>query len=156
MKGKIIAIVVVIVLLFAGLWFANNYKNKSALEGVDNPYDKSSLKQETIDLIGDPLYDNIIVPDDLEEEIDSGQPVTVYFFSPTCSYCQATTPVLVPLVEEMDIDMKKLNTLEYGMDQFQITGTPTLVHYDEGKEVARIIGQQTEDDFRAFFDEFVK
>src|SRR5699024_9070011 len=81
--------------------------NKEAIE--DNEYEKENLKQETIDQIDDPLYGNQIVPEDLNEKIASGEAVTVYFYSPRCVYCQRTTPVLVPLTEELNIDMKKLN-----------------------------------------------
>lgn len=149
-------IVAVIVVLFAGLFVANNYKNKQATQGMDNPYGKEDLRQETIDLLDNPLYDNIIVPNALDEKIENGEPVTVYFFSPTCSFCQKTTPIVAPLAEELNIDMKKMNLLEFDkMEYYNIEGTPTIVHYDNGEEVARIVGQQKEDDFRIFFEEFV-
>ena len=151
-----IAIIGVIVLLFVALFVANNYKTNKKLNANDNPYDKTDLRQETIDLLDDPLYNNIIVPDDLMEEVDSGNPLTVYYFSPTCTYCQKTTPVLVPIAEDMDVDMKKLNTLEYGMKPFNIEATPTLIHYDNGEEVARLVGQQEEKVYRDFFETFVK
>jgi len=156
MKGKMIAIISIIVLLFAGLFVANNYKTNKKLSENDNPYDKTDLRQETVDLLGDPLYDNIIVPEELEKTIDSGDPLTVYYFSPTCTYCQQTTPVLVPITEDMDVDMRKLNTLEYGMKPFGIEATPTLVHYEDGAEIARLVGQQDEEVYRDFFEQFVK
>src|SRR5690625_603593 len=86
MKTKMTIIIAVILVLFAGLFVANNYKNKQAIQGVDNPYGKDNLRQETIDLLDNPLYNNIIVPEALDEKIESGDPVTVYFFSPTCSF----------------------------------------------------------------------
>lgn len=156
MKTKMLVIVGVVLLLFVGLFAANQYKNKQATEGVDNPYDKDNLHQETIKLLKEPLYNNIIIPNDLEDEIDSGEAITVYFFSPTCSYCQQTTPVVVPLTEKLDIEMKKMNLLEYDeMDKYGIEGTPTIVHYEGGEEVARIVGYHEEDDFKVFFDEYV-
>ncbi len=156
MKTKMAIIIGIVLLLFAGLFFANQYKNKQATEGVDNPYDKEDLHQETIKLLKDPLYNNIIVPNELEKEIASGDATTVYFFSPTCSYCQQTTPIVVPLTNELNIEMKKMNLLEYDeMDKYQIEGTPTIVHYDDGEEVARITGYHEEDDFKLFFNEFV-
>lgn len=156
MKGKMIAIIGVIILLFVGLFVANNYKTNKILNENGNPYDKDDLRQETIDLIGDPLYDNIIVPSDLQKEIESGNPVTVYYFSPTCTFCQKTTPILVPVAEDLNVNVKKMNTLEYGMEPFGIEATPTLIHYDNGAEVARLVGQQTDEVFRDFFNEFVK
>lgn len=155
MKNKIVLILIVVVLLFGGLFAVTQYKNKQALSG-DNPYGKENLHQETIDLLDDPLYGDIIVPEDLDATIESGEEVTVYFFSPTCVYCQKTTPVVVPITEELNIDMKKMNLLEYDlMDYYNIEGTPTIIHYKDGKEVARIVGEQPEENFRAFFEQFV-
>lgn len=156
MRNKMLAIIGVIVILFVVLIVANQYKNKQAVEQNENPYGKEKLHQETIDLIGDPLYGNIIVPDDLDQKLDDKEDVTVYYFSPTCVYCQKTTPVVVPVAEEMDVDMKKMNLLEFDkMDYYDIEGTPTLIHYEDGEEVGRLVGQHSEEDFREFFDEYV-
>lgn|SRR5699024_989529 len=156
MKNKMLIIVGVIVLLFAGLYFVNNYKNEQALENSDNPYGKDDLRQETIDQLDDPLYQNIIVPDDLDAELGSGEDITVYYYSPTCSYCQKTTPVVVPVAEEMGVDLKKMNLLEFDkMDYYKVEGTPTIIHYEDGKEVARIVGEQPKENFEAFFKENV-
>ncbi|MCM3739562.1 thioredoxin family protein [Oceanobacillus luteolus] len=156
MGKKLTIIILVIVVLFGALYFALNYKNNKALEG-DNPYGTTDLEQSTIDQLDDPLYGNQILPDDLVERVESGEPTTVYFYSPECVYCQNTTPYLVPLTEEMDVDMKKLNLLEFGNEAapFGIRSTPTLVHYEDGKEVARLEGQYAEEDYEKFFNEFV-
>lgn len=151
-----IIIVAVLVVLFIGLFVANNYKNKQALDGKENPYGKDDLRQETIDQLDDPLYQNQIVPDDLDEKLANGEDITVYFYSPTCVYCQRTTPVVVPLTEELDIDMKKMNLLEFDrMDYYEIEGTPTIVHYENGEEVARISGERPKEDFQQFFEQTV-
>lgn len=155
MKNKMILIAVVIVVLFGGLFFVTQYKNKQALS-ENNPYGKDNLHQETIDLLDDPLYGNIIVPEDLDAKLENGESVTVYYFSPTCVYCRNTTPVVVPLTEELNIDMKKMNLLEYDlMDYYGIEGTPTIIHYENGEEVARIVGEQPEESFREFFEQHV-
>lgn len=149
-------IVGVLLILFAGLYVVNSYKNKQALEESDNPYGKDDLKQETIDQLNDPLYQNIIVPEDLDAKLDNGETITVYYFSPTCVYCQKTTPVVVPLTEELGVDMKKMNLLEFDkMDYYHVEGTPTIIHYEDGEEVARIAGEHPEEDFRAFFEQYV-
>jgi thioredoxin 1 len=155
MQKKMIAIIAVIVVLFGALFLAINAKNNKALE--NNPYGTDELQQATIDQLNDPNYGNQILPDELNEKVESGEGVTVYYYSPTCSFCKATTPYLVPLAEEMDVDMKKLNLLEFApeVQQFAIQSTPTLVHYEDGKEVARLEGQQEEDVYAAFFEEYV-
>lgn len=156
MRNKMLLIVGAIVVLFAALFFINDYKNKKALDVSDNPYKKDTLRQETIDQLNDPLYGNIIVPDDLDAKLEAKEDVTVYYYSPTCVYCQNTTPVVVPLTEELDIDMKKMNLLEFDkMKYYDIEGTPTIIHYENGVEVARISGEHPEENFRSFFEEYV-
>ncbi len=158
MKNKMLIIVGVIILLFIALFFVNKYKNNQALENTDNPYGKDTLKQETIDQLDDPLYQNIIVPEDLDNKLENGEDVTVYYYSPTCVYCQQTTPIVVPIAEEMGVDLKKMNLLEFDlMDHYEIEGTPTIIHYENGKEVGRIVGSQEnpEETYRAFFEEYV-
>src|SRR5690625_2088874 len=156
MKNKMLIIVVVILVLFAGLYFVNNYKNDQALEGNENPYGKETLKQETIDQLDDPLYQNIIVPEDLDAKLANGEDITVYYYSPTCVYCQKTTPVVVPIAEELGVDLKKMNLLEFDkMDYYHIEGTPTIIHYEDGQEVSRIVGEQSEENFRSFFEDYV-
>ena len=156
MKNKMVLIIIAILVLFGLLMFVTNFKNDKAVEDDDNPYDKETLKQETIDLLDDPLYQNIIVPDELDEKLAAGETMTVYYFSPTCSYCQQTTPIVVPVTEELGVDMVKMNLLEYDkMDYYDIEGTPTIIHYEDGEEVERIVGYHEEEDFENFFKENV-
>ena len=83
MQKKVLIFVGVIVLLFGALYFVVSYQNNQSLEDNDNPYGTTNLEQPTIDLLGDSNYDNIILPDELSEQVDNGEEVTVYFFSPT-------------------------------------------------------------------------
>ena len=156
MGKKVIIIVSSVVVLFIALIFAVNYKNNQALDG-DNPYGTTDLDQATIDQLGDPLYENQVLPDDLLEQVNSGESTTVYFYSPTCSFCQQTTPYLVPLSEDMDVDLKKLNLLEFGSEAgpFAIQSTPTVVHYENGEEIARLEGQHQEEQYESFFNQYV-
>lgn len=147
----------VVLLLFVALYFLVDYKNKQAVSNSGNPYGKDELRQETIDQLKDPLYQNQITPDQLEERLANKEDVSVYFYSPTCVYCQRTTPVLVPLTEELDVELVKFNLLEFGdpSNTYGIKSTPTLVHFKDGKEVSRITGERTKEEFNAFFGEFV-
>src|SRR5690625_4329039 len=158
LKNKMVAIVGVIIILFVVLFFEINVKNKQAIDSNENPYGKDDLRQETIDLLGDPLYGNIIVPDDLDAKLENKETVTVYYFSPTCVYCQKATPIVVPITEELGIDMVKMNLLEFDkMNYYGLEGTPTLIHYENGEEVARVEGlpENAEEAYRAFFDKYV-
>lgn len=159
MRNKMISIIAIVVLLFGGLFFLVDYKNKQAIKNNENPYGKDKLHQETIDQLDDPLYQNQITPDKLKESLDNKEDVTVYFYSPTCVYCQQTTPELVPLAEDLDVDLKKMNLLEFGSQKFKTTynikSTPTLVHYKDGKEIDRVTGSQETELFKAFFETYV-
>ncbi|AQQ52528.1 thioredoxin family protein [Planococcus lenghuensis] len=152
---KLLIIGAVVVAIFVLLIFLNNAANEEKLAG--NPYGTDDLKQETIDQLDDENYQNIILPDELDEKIASGEPTTVYYFSPTCPHCQETTPILMPVAEEMDVEVDQYNLWEFeqGWDEYAIQGTPTLVHYENGEEVARWEGSQPEGNIRRFFDEIV-
>src|SRR5690625_7239082 len=112
MRNKMILIVGALVVLFVALYFINDYKNKRTLEVVENPYGKETLHQETIDIMDDPLYQNIIVLYDFDAQLGVGENISVYYFSTTCVNCQKMKPVVVPLDEELDVDLKKMNMLE--------------------------------------------
>lgn len=155
MKKKMILFIVLLVVLFAALYFVIDYKNNKAIDDNENPYGKSDLTQATIDQLDDPNYQNQILPEELSEKLENGESLTVYFYSPTCVHCQRTTPILVPLTEDLGVEVKKLNLLEFkeGWTTFGIEGTPTLVRYEDGKEVSRISGEQTKEQLRAFFED---
>lgn len=157
MRNKMLIIFGVVIILFGALYFANNYKTKQAIENNGNPYGKEDLRQETIDQLNNPLYQDQITPGDLAKRLDNKEDVTIYFYSPTCGYCVKTTPVLVPVAEELDVEVKKMNLLEYKeeWDIYGMEGTPTLIHYKNGEEFARITGQQTAESFENFFNENV-
>ncbi|HLQ82909.1 MAG TPA: thioredoxin family protein [Pseudogracilibacillus sp.] len=157
MRNKMIIIIGVIVVLFVGLIVINNVKNDKKVATDDNPYGDMKLHQETIDQLDDPLYQNIILPDQLDRKLAKKEDLTVYYFSPTCIHCINATPVVVPLVDELDIDMKKMNLLEFDkMEDYEIRGTPTIIHYEKGVEVARFEGAAEEEKYRKFFEENVK
>ena len=153
---KLLIIAGIVVVVFAGIIFLTNQANNEKL--AHNPYDTEDLEQATIDQLDDENYQNIVVPADLEEQIASGEPTTVYFFSPTCQYCQQTTPVLMPVAEDMDVDVLQYNLLEYeqGWQQYMIEATPTLIHYDNGEEVSRWVGAQPKENIEKFFTDVVK
>lgn len=153
---KLLIIAGIVVVIFAGIIFLTNQANDEKL--ANNPYDTEDLEQATIDQLDDENYQNIVVPSDLEEQIASGEPTTVYFFSPTCQYCQQTTPVLMPVAEDMNVDVLQYNLLEYdqGWQQYAIEATPTLIHYENGEEVSRWVGAQPKENIEQFFTDVVK
>ena len=145
----------IIVVVFALIIVLNNMSNNNKL--ADNPYGTNDLKQETIDQLDDENYQNIILPDDLKAKVESGEPVTAYFFSPICVHCKAMTPVLMPVVEEMDAEIVQYNVYEFvqGWEDYKIEATPTLIHFEDGKEVSRMVGNQPEENIKTFFSDVV-
>ncbi|MBB6283862.1 thioredoxin family protein [Geobacillus subterraneus] len=142
----------IIVALFAAIAFVTLYEQKEAAK--NNPYQKNELHPATIDQLDDPNYQNIILPDELNKQLADGKSVTVYFYSPTCPHCRRTTPIVVPLTKQLGIDLKLFNLLEFedGWDAYHIEATPTIVHYENGKETKRMEGYHDEQTFRQWFD----
>jgi thioredoxin 1 len=153
---KLLVIGGVIVVIFVLLIALSNKSNEAKLK--DNPYGTDKLEQSTIDLIGNENYSNIVLPDTLFNSIQSGESVTAYFFHTDCMYCKQMTPVMMPIAKEMGVNVQQYNMLEFSSqaEPYGITSWPVLVHYEEGKEVARMVGAQPEENIRAFFDEFGK
>ncbi|MFD1360997.1 thioredoxin family protein [Lentibacillus salinarum] len=157
MQKKMLIIIGSVIVLFAALYFVIDYKNQQAIGDNDNPYGKDDLEQATVDQLDDPNYQNQLLPEELSEKLDNGEDMVVYFYDPTCPHCQELTPRLVPLTDEMGVDMKKLNLLEFqdAWGQYGIESTPTLIYFEDGEEADRINGAQPNDMFRAFFNEYV-
>lgn len=152
---KLLIIGGVIIAVFVLLIVLTNMSNDKKL--ADNQYNTNDLKQETIDQLGDKNYQNIILPDDLKAKIESGEPVTAYFFSPICVHCKAMTPVLMPIAEDMDVDVVQYNIYEFeqGWDDYNIEATPTMIHFEDGQEVSRMVGNQPKENIEAFFNDYV-
>ncbi|MEZ7171619.1 thioredoxin family protein [Sporosarcina sp. OR05] len=153
---KLLIIGGIIVVIFGLIIFLNNQSNETKLK--DNPYGKEDLEQSTIGLLGNENYSNIVLPDELYEKVKSGESVTAYFFSPECPYCMEMTPILMPIAEKNDIHVYQYNMLEFKNEAqpYGITSWPALIHYKDGKEVARSVGlpKNPEQDIQAFFDAY--
>lgn len=146
----------IIVAVFALIIILTNMSNSEKL--ANNPYDTDDLEQSTIDLLDDENYQNIILPNELAEKIESGEPTTVYFFSPECQFCKEMTPTLMPLADQEEVEIVQYNVLEYDQawQEFAIEATPTLVHFENGQEEMRAVGALPEEEILRFFDEVVK
>ncbi len=153
---KMLIIGGVVLAIFALIIVLTQMSNNEKL--ANNPYDTEDLDPATIDQLDDENYQNIALPDEVAEQIESGEPTTVYFFSPTCVHCQNTTPILMPVAEDMDVDVLQYNLLEYdqGWNDYFIEATPTLIHFEDGEEVSRWVGAQPKENIEEFFTEVVK
>jgi thioredoxin 1 len=137
---KLVIYLSIIVVLFGGLYALEQANGGSS----DNPYGikEKDLLASTRKQLNDPNYQNIILPDEMKSFIEGKGTGFVYFFSPECSHCIATTPRLMPVVNEQDVDLKQFNLLEFrdGWNDYRIESTPALVYYKDGVEVERMVG----------------
>ena len=143
----------IIVILCIAIVLLTNKSQNDIIEVHDNPYGTDNLHPSTIELLADENYQNIILPDDLQRKIESDEGTYAYFFSPTCQYCKAFTPVLMPIAEEYGVKIDQLNVLEFNLasNTYRIESTPTLIYFENGEEVARIIGDAPKDVVHEFF-----
>jgi thioredoxin-like negative regulator of GroEL len=153
---KVITFLAIIIALFAALAFVTNYSNQQASEG--NPFGKAELKSATIAQLDDPHYQNQILPEELEDKLKNKESITVYFYSPECPHCKETSPVIVPMTEDLGLDLPLFNLLEFedGWQHYQITSTPTVIRFEDGKEVDRVEGRVSDEQFQSWFEQWVK
>ncbi|WP_041580897.1 thioredoxin family protein [Bacillus sp. 1NLA3E] len=151
---KVIIFLIGVIVIFAGASFYTNMKNKE--KSADNTSTKEQLSAITGDQTNETSNNpNLILPEDLQKKIANKENATVYFYSPECTHCQKTAPIVVPLAKEMGIQLLQYNVLEYeqGWDDYNIEGTPTIVQFKNGKETARIVGYNEKEAFKAWFNE---
>ena len=74
--------------MIAALVFLNGQGEASELYGGKKV---SSLNPATQELLNDPNYQQIILPDQLKSKVDNKENFFVYFFASDCPHCRATT-----------------------------------------------------------------
>lgn len=111
-----------------------------------NPYGELDISEETKKTLKDSNYDNIILPEDLRKKLVKREDITVYFFSPTCPYCEIATPIIVSLAKKLGVELYLFNVLEFTEERvgYEIISTPTVIRFEKGKEKDRLIGAQSE------------
>ncbi|MFS0883318.1 thioredoxin family protein [Metabacillus niabensis] len=141
----IISAITIIFLSLAGLTlYQQNIQSKN------NPFGKEKLHPDTISQLDDPNYQNIVLPKELEAMNEKQEDFIVYFYSPSCVHCQSTTPLLMDIANETDTYIHQYNLLEFpdGWQKYGVTATPTLIHFKEGIEDERVVGEQSRHIFR--------
>jgi thiol-disulfide isomerase/thioredoxin len=101
------------------------------------------------------LYQNAITPEELQKKIDSKEEVYAYFYQPNCEHCKVVSPFLIPMAKEMNKPLFPVNIYNRrsAWEKYNISGTPTLIHFKDGKEVGKIVGSNPEADFRKFLEQ---
>ena len=84
-----------------------------------------------------------------KEVIEASGKVLVDFWAPWCGPCKMQTPILESLSQSGEINAKivKLNTDESGntATKYNIQSIPTLIIFENGNELERIVGTQPKD-----------
>ncbi|MBP3972289.1 thioredoxin family protein [Bacillus sp. WL1] len=103
-------------------------------------------------------YSNKISLEDLNKNIEDKKEQTIYFYQTSCVHCQKVSPIVVPLAKDLNVDMKVIDieNLNEPWDKYNIQGTPTIIHFKDGKEVSRISGEQSQDKFKEWFEQTKK
>jgi thioredoxin 1 len=162
----------IIVALFAILYFINQQSEKAKSEQYSDEAEQlysvspDQLDPATRGQLNDPDYQNIILPEELKAKQANQEDFFVYFFSPTCVFCVATTPHLNDIAAEAGAEVHQYNLLEFtqGWSEYGIESTPTLVYFEDGKAADSIVGgytgtnaaqdEQTAADYKQFFDQY--
>ena len=157
----------IIIALFAVLYLVNvlsdQQQNKKYAEPAQRLYHTTpdKLSKPTREQLTDENYQNIILPEELNQMLDNKEDVIVYLFSPVCQYCQETTPILNQIAKEVGVEYRQLNVYEFSdqFDKYRLQGTPTIIAFKDGVEVDRINGGivdsipgNTRADFKAFLE----
>ncbi|WP_054768676.1 thioredoxin family protein [Lysinibacillus parviboronicapiens] len=100
------------------------------------------------------INENSLTLDELVGLVNNGQDILVYFYQPNCIYCQQAKPIISSLVNEMDIDLKVFNLQKYknGWGEFNVEGTPTLIHFKGKEEISRLDYLGSEVEYREWFE----
>ena len=94
---------------------------------------------------------------EFQQKISStSKPVLVDFWAPWCAPCRMTKPMLEKLAQEyadqvefLPIDADESQEL---VRRYRILGIPAVLVFQKGAETSRIMGAQSENDYRAVFD----
>lgn len=103
-------------------------------------------------------YKNQISQQELKQNLLEKKEKVIYFYQTNCSHCLKISPIIVPMAKDMDINMEVLN-IENEIDpwkDYNIKGTPTIIHYKDGEEQSRIMGEKSEETFKKWFEQIKK
>ncbi len=101
---------------------------------------------------------NVLTDDNFDTEVlQSSQPVFVDFWGPGCPPCKAIAPMIAELAAENADAVKfaKVNVYEAPKTAgaFGIQNIPTLILFNSGEEVERIIGMKPKSRLQEVIDQ---
>ncbi|MEG7841628.1 thioredoxin family protein [Bacillus mobilis] len=141
----------IIIALFAAIFAVTQMEEKNATsQKIDNATDSKTN--------GPDYYTNKISLSDLQKNLKEKKEETVYFYQTSCVHCQKLSPVVVPMAKDLNVDMKVMDIekIDTPWDDYKIKGTPTIIHFKDGKEVSRISGEQPKEKLQEWLEQTKK
>ncbi|AIY74042.1 thioredoxin [Bacillus anthracis] len=141
----------IIIALFAAIFAVTQMEEKNATsQKIDNATDSKTN--------GPDYYTNKISLSDLQKNLKEKKEETVYFYQTSCVHCQKLSPVVVPMAKDLNVDMKVMDIekIDAPWDDYKIKGTPTIIHFKDGKEVSRISGEQPKEKLQEWLEQSKK
>ncbi|QWU43689.1 thioredoxin family protein [Bacillus sp. NP247] len=138
----------IIIALFAAIFAVTQMEEKSA--STSQKIDNATSQPD-----GPDYYTNKISLSDLQKNLKEKKEQTVYFYQTSCVHCQKLSPIVVPMAKDLNVDMKVMDIekLDAPWDEYKIKGTPTIIHFKDGKEVSRISGEQSKDKLKEWLEQ---
>ena len=142
----------IIIALFAAIFAVTQMEEKNA--STSQKIDNATGSQTD----GPDYYTNKFSLSDLQKNLKEKKEETVYFYQTSCVHCQKLSPVVVPMAKDLNVDMKVMDIekLDAPWDEYKIQGTPTIIHFKDGKEVSRISGEQPKDKLKEWLEQTKK
>ena len=78
----------------------------------------------------------------------------IFFSANWCSACQAMKPTVEQISKQMGIPLNKIDT-DYDVsnrDKYRVEKIPTLILLENGKDLKRIVGAQSENQIKSFIN----
>ncbi|OUB07217.1 thiol reductase thioredoxin [Bacillus thuringiensis serovar yunnanensis] len=141
----------IIIALFVAIFAVTQMEEKNTTsQKIDNPTESKTNSSD--------YYTNKISLSDLQKNLKEKKEETVYFYQTSCVHCQKLSPVVVPMAKDLNVDMKVMDIekLDAPWDEYKIQGTPTIIHFKDGKEESRISGEQPKDKLKEWLEQTKK
>jgi thioredoxin 1 len=153
-KKKVLAAAALSAFIIGVVLGVISYKSEQSSKAQEL-YQTTDLHPATKNILNDPNYQNIILPEELDQKIEQKEELYVYFFSPLCKYCEQSKNDITKAFKDENTELYQLNLLEYeeGYQKYNVRGTPAIFHYKDGKVADMIYGGRPLEEYSRWIEE---